>query len=54
VTLKLFSLLQEVVKQSKRKTRLLEQHAVDIEEVVQLREQLKEQKALSLEAARET
>ena len=41
-------MLQEVVKQSKRKTRLLEQHAADIEEVAQLTEQLKEQKALSL------
>ena len=48
LTLELICLLQEVVKQSKRKTQLLEQHAADIEEVTQLREQLKEQKALSL------
>jgi urocanate hydratase len=44
----LFLALQEVVKQSKHKTRLLEQHATDIEEVTQLREELKQQKALSL------
>ena len=48
LTHELFLPLQEVVKQSKHKTRLLEQHAADIEEVSRLRKQLKEQKALSL------